>query len=286
MNILPFVFSFLILFSCLAATFLRQTKSMQLIEITLGGYDRAEKALKNACIKRCFEKIKDTPSSSPSSRSAAFHSKHLHYPPLELSKFHLKAFGQVESFPSSHPLYEPLARLLRHLYQERVFAKYSKRAGVEYLLAEALVKKLYKSPNVQYLADLHPDDPELQLLYYKMLKGTNQYTETAGIPPLSHFFSLEPMNKALHLNLASPPILTALFGPKASQEILVQEREHWNKTHKYYALIKKDLEGFLSKEPGLLTAWDPYFSYSRPVAKKTRIARRDKRTGILIERGI
>lgn len=292
MNILPLIFALLIIFSCLCTTFLKEVKSLHLIEITLEGYNQAEKEIRNAIIKRSYEKIKGDPSSESAKKEGTkrlktFHSKRSHFPPLETSKFYLKALAKTEIELSQHPLYEPLAQLLRLLYQKNVFNHYPNIKGPEYKLIEALVKKAQKFPSAKDLSYLHPDDSELQKIYYKMLKGTNLYTEEVGIPPLAHFISLEKTDKVIHLKWASPPILKALFTEPLAQHILQREAEHWKTSQKHYSLSKEDLATLFMQEPGqsaIFTALQPYLSDSLQSAKKKSLAKRDKKTDICIEK--
>lgn len=293
MNVLPLVFSFLIIFSCLCYTFLKEVKSFQLIELTLEGYNHTEKAIRNALIKRSYDKIKeDMPPGTPKSEQAPKKSytcvsRREYVPPLETSKFYLKALSKAGVELSQHPLYEPLAELLRLLYKKTLFDKYPKSNKIEYRLVDALIKKMQKFPSAAQLSYLYPDDPELQKIFYKMLKGTNRYTDEAGIPPLSHFLSLENGDKAAHLGYASLPVLKALFGMQIASEILRIEEENRNSSQKQYALSKEELESLCLKDPirsSLLTALQPYINYSKQVAKKKSLAKRDQRTGIGIEK--
>ena len=224
MNILPLVFTFLIIFSCISLGLFREIKSFFLIETTLESYHRTERVLNNAINQKSYRKIKGeaTSSKAPSqhkSKSFSFTSKRELFPSLENSKFNLSVLVKHVGEFHLHPLYEPFAEFLRLLYKKKIFDK-EERADVEYFLLEAMLKKAQKSPNTQDLAELFPEDPVLAKIFYKMLQGTNQYTRTAGIPPLRNFVSLEPESKAVSLSFASPVLLEAVFGSKIASIIV------------------------------------------------------------------
>ncbi len=292
MNILPLVFSFLIIFSCLCFTFLKEVNSLTLIELTLEGYNHTEKAIKNALVKKAYHKIKeDLPLGSSNGATQKtgrlFHSKRVQFPPQETSKFYLRALAKSEMPLSEHPLYEPLSELLRCLSQKTVFDKYPDKKDIEYKLIEALVKKAQKFPSAKELSYLYPEDPELQKIYYKIVKGTNSYTQEAGIPPLAHFLSLENSDKAAFLSLASPLVLKAFFGTEGAEKILSTEKIHFETDQKYYFFSKEDLETLLMKEigsSGVLSSIQPYLNYSKQNSKQKSIAKQDKLTGISIEK--
>ena len=292
MNILPLVFAFLLIFSYITASFVRENKSSALIEWTLHGYNHIEKAVRNGIIKRAFDHIKASETSCPvpkdkNSKTPSFISRRISSPPLETSKFYLRAFANTSTTLVSHPLYEPLATLLRNLYQERVFKQQNAPPGVEYTLIPLMIQKMNDLPSSRNLADLMPSDPFLQNLYYKMLRGTNRYSLQEGIPPLSHFLSLEKSDKVIHLNHASEPILEALFGGKITKEILEKEKQQFDLTQKYYAFSKQDFEILLEKhthEKGIFFYLNSLISYTKKVGKKEHLAKRDKITQIGIEK--
>lgn len=286
MNILPLVISMLLVFACLSITFIRDVKSTEMIAIFLKGYHHTDKAVRNALVKRSFNKIKIPSAKSevkkPSSPRLIPPQEAEPMPPLETSKFYLRTLSLNLSTLHEHPLYEPLAAFLRLLYQERLFSKYEAPPGVEYLLIDAIISKTLQLPAAHQLSQLYLDDPLLKTLYYKMVKGTNQYSTTTGIPPLSHFISLEKSSKAIHINYASKRLIEVLFGEEVYQKIISFKREK-NTAH----LMAQDLQTLLSndsKQSSLLTTIEPFLSYSKQRSTIKTLVRRDKHTKIGIER--
>lgn len=292
MNILPFVFAFLLTFSYLSFSFMRESRSAQMIEFTLNGYNHTDKAIRNGIIRKGFDKIKGTETSclipkEKAKQNPSFVSRRTSFPPLETSKFYVRALLSGASDLPNHPLYEPLAALLRELYQDRLFHPLQAAKGIEYELIASLVQKMNEQPSSDRLADLFPSNKELHTLYYKMIRGTNRYSKQEGIPPLDHFISLEKSDKVIHLNLTSETVLEALFGNAIKNEILQKEKEQFEATQKRYAFSKQDFQMLLDRHPkeqSLLLQLEPFISYTKKVGKKERLARRDLATQIGIEK--
>lgn len=293
MNILPLIFTFLIIFSCIAFSFLKEVKSYTLIETTLHGYNRAEQALSNASARKTYNKIKGDPiqkqegEKGSSTSKKEYVSRRCFFPALENSKFNLSPLIQEGGQFKFHPLYEPLAGLIRQLYGNNLFSKEKKSENLEYRLLNEMLKKARRQSNVQELAALFPEDPVLKKLYYQMLKGTNQFSEKKGIPPLGEFLAIQKSDKAVCISFASVPLLKALFGQDISSLILKVEQDKWSESGKYYYFNKQDLEMALMQTPAkgsLLTALDTYLNYSKQFTQRELIGGRDKITGIAVTR--
>jgi hypothetical protein len=293
-NILPLVFTFLIIFSCIAFTFLREVKSFHLIETTLHGYNRTERELSNTLARKAYKKATRDPATKKTdernkAQKKAYFSMRTLFPSLENSKFNLTPLMKQQGEVKLHPLYEPLAELLRLLYGENLFKKEKKREKLEYRLIEEMLKKAQKLPESENLIDLHPEDPALKRIYYKMLKGTNQYTRKEGIPPLESYLGINKSDKAVSLSFAAPVLLEAFFGAEISSEILKMERQKLEESNKYYYFSKEDLTTTLMKNPAkslLLSALEPYLDYSKEATEKKQIGGKDKLTGIAVKKDI
>lgn len=291
MNILPLVFTFLIIFSCIALTFFREVKSYFLVESTLDGYRRTERVVGNAIAQKAYRKIKGDPlvkkEKEKSDASKEYVSRRTLFPPLENAKFNIGALVKEEGELKLHPLYEPLAALLRLLYQDRLYAKEQNGEDLEYRLVEAMLKKARKLSHVENLSELYPDDPKLKAIYYRMLKGTNQYSRESGIPPLSDFLCFDKEGKAASLCFASPLILEALFGSEIASGILAEEKKKWEESNKYYFFTKEDFQTLLTNNPSkgsLLPSIESYLDYSKGFKARDRFGGRDKITGIGVEK--
>lgn len=291
MNILPLALTFLLIFSCIAVTFLKQVKSTLLAETSFETFHRAERSLNNYFVQKAYRKASgetlvknQTPTKTK--KTLTYSSKRLSFPPSDSSKFNLTPLIEYQGELKLFPPYETLIQLLCILYEGRLFEKGSK---IEYQIAETLIKTAQKLSKIKTLAELQPKDPTLAKQFYQMLKGTNQYTSTSGIPPLGDFITLLPEKKLASLSFASPPLLEALFGKEIADTILEEEQRKWAESKKYYFFSKDDLQALLAKHPGhssTFSHFDPLLSYTKKAAPRRTIGSQDKQTGMRLEKNL
>lgn len=292
MNILPLVFTVLIIFSCIAFTFLKEVKSFSLIETAIHGYNRTERVLFNKISQKAYQKVKkekeaSTATGKKTEKKRDYIALRSLFPPLENSKFNLNPLLKEQGPLKLHPLYEPLANLLRLHYEKQVFKKEAKAEKLEYRLIDELVKKAQKFPDAENLAELHPDDPALRKIFYKMLKGTNKNSKDEGITPLGNILSLSKGDKAVFLCFASPTILEAFLGKEISLEIQKMEEAKSGELNKHYYVSKEDFQSIITKHPSLspfLGPLEPFLDYSKQLTLRTQIGGRDRKTGIAVEK--
>ncbi len=273
---------------------MREIKSFNLIETTLHGYNRTDRELCNRLTRKAYKKATRAAAAKKtdgtiSAQKKVFHSMRTLFPPLENSKFNLSPLIKQQGDLRLHPLYEPLAEMLRLLYKENLFKKEKKAEKLEYRLAEEILKKAQKFPDTEDLADLYPEDPDLKKLYYKMLKGTNQYTRTEGVPPLGSFLCVTKSEKALNLGFAAPVLLEAFFGSEISLEILKIEKEKCRELNKRYYASKEDLQAALMKNPAkalLLPTLEAYLDDSKDIKPRSQIGGKDRLTGLVVKKDI
>ena len=156
---------------------------------------------------------------------------------------------------------------------------------MEYALIDALITKLHSNAAAKQFSEIYPDDPELKEIFYKMLKGTNLYTQELGIPPFAHFFSLEKSSKAIQINYTSKEILTSTFGQELTDQILAWEQEQ----HSSRFLSAKEFEQLTPtryEDSSLLSTLGPFISYAKHSSKQKILYRQDPHTNIGIERPI
>ena len=287
MNILPLVLTFIIIFACLGTSFLREIKSYFLVESSLVGYNRAERVVSNTTLQREYKKTKGESlnkkgESSSEKNPTSTASRRTLFPPMEVSKINLGALAKEEGTLSLHPLYESCARLLRALYKPKILSE----EKLEYRLLDELLKKARAKPDAD-LAELYPDDPKLKKIYYRMLKGTNQYGQGKGVPPITDFFYLDKEEKAVWTGFASPLLLEALFDKEIAAAIVAFEQAESEKTDKPHVISKEELAILFMNHPAkasLLTSVELFLNPSRRAPARTTIGGRDKKTGIAVER--
>ncbi len=296
MNILPLIFAFLIIFSCFAATFLKEVKSFLLMETVADSYDRVERNLKNFIVRKSYYKLKGetlnstkSPNEAQKKKMKTYTSYRSLFPPLELSKFNLAPLAEYMGEFKLHPLYEPLAELLRILYGENLF-KQEKLEKIEYRILDTMLVKARKNPDAESLTELNPDDPIVKKIYYTMLKGTNQYTlHGKGIPPLEDFLYIRKESPAISFSFASAALLEALFGRETSSHIFVEEKKKAQESNTYYYLPKNELQTLLMKNPVLFSHFsplEPYIDYSKQFKPRTERGGKDDRTGLSVKKSI
>ena len=294
MNILPLIFTFLIIFSCIAFTFLREIKSFHLAETTFESFKVIERKMNNFIVKKAYQKVKGDPTDKKEKPKAqgqekTYLSKRCFFPPLENSKFNLGPLVKQEGEFKSHPLFELSAEILRLLYKEKIFDRAPHSKNIEYHLLEAIVTKARKNPECEDLSELLPDDLALHSIYYKMLKGTNRYTRKEGIPPLKDFLALRKEGAAICLCFASPALLQALFGEGIATHILEEEQKKWAELSQYHYFSKENLQELLSKDPSLGSKYsrlESYVDYSKQIKKRKEIGCKDQKTGLSIKKSI
>ncbi len=296
MNILPLIFAFLIIFSCFAATFLKEVKSFLLAETVTDSYDRVERNLKNFIVRKAYHKLKGetvssnkAPNPTQPKKMKTYTSYRSLFPPQELSKFNLAPLAAYSGEFKLHPLYQPLAELLRILYGENLF-KQGKMEKIEYQILDAMLVKAGKNPEAESLTELNPDDPVVKKIYYTMLKGTNQYAiHEKGIPPLEDFLCIRKESPAISFSFASGALLEALFGRETSSYIFGEEKKKAEESNNYYYLPKEELQALLMKNPAQFSQFsplEPYIDYSKQFKPRTERGGKDEKTGLSVKKSI
>ncbi len=161
------------------------------------------------------------------------------------AKWNLAPFIFSEK-PTSH-LEESTILFLETLYGHTDFWKKGKKQDPD--LAQTLLDSFKKKDLAEKMSDLFPEDPFLQVIFYKMLKGSGCYeiASKQGYPPLEEFFRLEKENTyTLSLSYASFPALEALLGEDLTLKVLQTEKEKWEKKGGYYSITKQEFTDLTS----------------------------------------
>jgi len=210
-----------------------------------------------------------------------------YYRTNELSKLNLAPLFSTPKeafFPLLHEVTVTLLQLLYgHLDLEKKFPRW------EYRLVDEWLKK--KSP--QTFSDLFPNDPELSLLFYQLLRGTHSYDleKRKGIAPLTDFmrFSNSKNDQAVHFAFSSKILLIALFGQRATLRVMEEEKKKWEIDNKRIVLRKDELEKILlekSEERQNLNLLLPLLSFSSKAKLSPQITSSDKASEICFTRKI
>jgi hypothetical protein len=281
MNILPFIFTFLILLSFGSYALLQQRLATTFESKSYRGYMRAERLVRNRTQSKLYYRKKsiDQKETSEKTEPKDFENPRTIFPPSESSRFNLYSLFHDNPSPL---LYEAAVKLLNILYQHTPFFK----KDLAYRMVDAWIEKGHGKKECAWV-DLFPDDPPLREIFYKMLKGTNHYDRSShplvGYPPLEDFFHLNhDKNKAVCFPFASEPILSAFFEEKVVLAILDKETLKAQKDRKKYFLDQTELQVLLKDKSPQITElfnWDTRRSpneYIKEIDPKTQITCRKK----------
>jgi hypothetical protein len=214
-NILGLVFSLLLI---LSYTFYsisdKQTTATRVRNVYIGS-QKANRALLNKYQSLQYNAL-NTRATHKEEPTAAQEKAAKPKPPelnRECAKFNL--WPLIQEGQKTHPqLYELTAKMLRTLYGHNLFKK-EKRA--EYAFLDALIAAGKNEGRIEKIA---MPTPELQRLYYKMLKGTKTYSLAgSGIAPLTDFLKIETANTKICLCHAHPDLIAAVFSMEVANKL-------------------------------------------------------------------
>lgn len=292
MNILPFVFSFLLLLALGASLLFKEHQATSSTVNSYMGYLRAERRAQSELISQEYKKLPHKKKQASGSKKPL--SEQEKYPdyrnkssPPELSKLNLTSLFSDTPSPI---LIETVARLLKQLYGHTSFFKEAKEPRLEYKLVESWMQQGKKLKKVQDLSQLYPTASPYKEVFYSMLQGTPTENTGQGYPPLDHYFTIHERKEAISFNLASQKLLIALFdSPKIAAAICHQEQLQWQKEKKWKALDKIELTNLLAKEhfhTFNLTDIEGFTNFDPKRISYEIKSSQDKKTGIVVRKHI
>lgn len=227
MNILPFIFSFLIIFALIFNYASDRRASTALYRLALNKWVQSiHQGFTNQASTE-FKRVPSNPTETPplpqsekivpidAKNSSYFRENKCCY---EENKLNLTTFTAPEVSPQDYP-YRVAVRLIKALYQHAPFYQ----ENLEVQIVNALLTR-DKKP----LRDLFQHDPHLDGVFYKMLKGTSTYVvgTNQGYPALTDYCSFTANDNQLHFVYLSRPVLEALLGSSLMQTIEKAEKEN------------------------------------------------------------
>ena len=256
------------------------------------GFMSAERKARNALACKQYRKIK--PGSAPKTTTetttpqknmkSVYDNRRTRRPLPEVAKLNLAPLLSKNHSTSYALLYETAAQLLRLLYKDKLFPQKS----VEYHLLDEFIASAQGKSKESALTAFFPQNPGLQEIYYKMLKGTiNSY------PPLADYFILnrEKKTTAVHFKFASQPLLLALFGEEITETILNDEKKKWEEDPNYRkcAVTRSELEALVLQRTAArinLSAINEFTAYGGHFVLSPIVCGTDTNTGITIRKKI
>lgn len=144
-------------------------------------------------------------------------------------------------------------------------------------LIKALVKKEEKNPSTP-LREITFNDPKLQDIFYKMMRGTHTYDleKKIGYPPFEEMFTFEKSDRPpMNYHYANLSFLSLIFGEEMTREFVEREKKELiDAPKKCESPIKKsELENLLNThvmgdKNGLLELFDFTYQTSKRVPAK------------------
>lgn len=218
MNFLPFLFSFLLLFSIGFSLSAKRSEATAFISYgskTLFNAFHSASSENASSQFRKATKNKDMPyprkREEPSPAKTYFRDKKC---TLESQKFNLNTLIKNKN---SKFLYDTALSLLHKLYCRAPFYK-------PHLLKEIL--DIIIAKGIEDLDALFRGNATLEPIFYHMRQGTSTYVlETSdGYPSLWDYFSIESSkNKKMSLGKLSAPVLEAMLGPELFKQVRTLE---------------------------------------------------------------
>lgn len=233
MNLLGLIFSLLLILSYgFYACWDKQTASHRLRKTYLG-HEKANRTLLNRYQSELYKGLgqNQNPQTKTSASSQETKKDPLPHPSIdpnrECAKINL--WPLIQEGREAHPaLYELTLNLLRLFYEPLFPAKKNRES---YFLNALLTSaKSFSSTNAPIaLEKIDLENPSLQKLYYKMLKGTKTWNlqKQTGFPPLLEYIKAAPSKDKICLLHAHPDLLASLFGNEAAWSLYEEvHREH------------------------------------------------------------
>lgn len=213
MNVIPFVITILtVLTYGMSLTYQNKINSMR-NQIAYNQYRNAELKILKKSQKMQFKHLPGKKVLVENEKKTKNKTKLSSTLNQECAKFNL--FPLIDEGKETHPaLFETVLKFLRLFYAEKVFAH---EKNLDQKILEALLKaaKLALKENKKLdLETLSLNDPSLQLIYYKLLKGTKN-----GYPPLSDFLKIEKEPSKICIYHANHDLLAIFFGEKTASQI-------------------------------------------------------------------
>lgn len=219
MNFLTFIFSLLLIFSLGSFILLEKQAGNRRLRTTYLGHIAANRKILSKCESETYQSFRSIPKPAENEKRQVSKKEPPKAPPLnpECARFNL--WPLIQEGKESHPfLYEATMKLLKTYYEAAVF---SEKSQIEAFL-NVFLKKAKEQTKHHFLSleKLHLN-PDLQSLYYKMLKGSKKwdFDQNIGYPSLLDVIKVEESDTKLCLQHAHPGQIAILFGSKAANKL-------------------------------------------------------------------
>ncbi|MCB1084705.1 MAG: hypothetical protein KDK60_01235 [Chlamydiia bacterium] len=258
MNLLPFIFVMISLFSLYSYSSLRAGLQQKKESTLYHSYFTTLRQARNKKEERFYElaRYDRTPSGKKKPKKPGENEKGWEAPPYfrevrvgwPLGRLNLSSLlNDSTKWPSLKGI---AIDYVKQLYSHCSFFPKDDKFPAQ--LIDALIASCKE--NKKPLRQIHIEDEKIRSTFYKMLKGTNTFDidEKIGIPPFELFFTFEenespPMN----LHYANLVFLNIIFGKEGTEELVRLEKEiHADKKEKlcHSPLKRADLNRILNTQ--------------------------------------
>ncbi|MBI5272369.1 MAG: hypothetical protein HY861_00100 [Chlamydiia bacterium] len=222
MNALGFVFSLLTILAFGAFASLSKQVGAQRLRASYLGHLQANQRILEQCESAFYNSLPHIPrpTEHPYSHPLdAVYADSVPPPPLvnpNCARIDLSLL-LMEEVHTPHVLYDAVLKILKNFYGG--MKAVDERQFLDILLAtirRSLVEEEFVS-----LEKLSFPDPDLQFIYYKMLKGTKKSDSSRGVgyPSFLDYFKIESGHSKVCLLHAHPTLLSALLTPEAAERL-------------------------------------------------------------------
>lgn len=252
MNLLPFVFTFLLLLTLLTSfmfsSAIRITREKEIVLAEREAYltllskqnkDRFDK-------KRPPQKKQERgPQKKSRDRQKKFADKnHQDFRDVRMgyegSKVNLWPMIHGDNPRLKSALQKTVTHLIEILYSPYSFYKTSSKKEIARAIVQAMIDQ-----KIESFDKLHLSDPELDCVYYTLIKGTN-----TGYPPLTEYCCLNNASTPpIHFRFTSKPVIRAVLGESLAQQLFDLEKKNHAVNSKRHALTKKEFLEFVQTHP-------------------------------------
>jgi hypothetical protein len=201
-----------------------------------------------------------------------------------LGKWNLAVLSSVD--PIHAPLLIDLTqKLLQSLYGHTAFWREAEQKISHF--SHRLVASFLEQKDATSLSELFPKDPQMQPFFYKMLQGSGFYQLAShkGYPPLKDFFCfLEGSSSVTSFPHAHILMISILFSPELTEEILTLEQEKWEKDRKTRSLTKEELKRIcFANSFTKFTEIEAFLQFTYRKEKQKTLIYKDQKTQIPLE---
>ena len=214
MNAIGFVFSILAILSFGFFVSLEKQTGAQRLRSSYMGHLYANREIKNRCESAFYKSLQSRPTEKKEEHSEKREVTHKPYTPplINPACARLNLFPLIEQgVQTERCLYLTAIKLL-HAFYGKTLPKEEQflNAWLEAIRTQLATENLCPLEKVKF------KDPSLQLLYYRLLKGTKN---GAIYPSLLDYFKVEKGQSKLCISHARPNLLEAIFSSKAGHAL-------------------------------------------------------------------